>query len=308
MPIGGTFSRADFPRLYAMRLAFMDKLIGPNDWPEVEKLWESLFNIESSSRLREEHLEYGGFGSFNTLEENEAVQYDQLVEGPRKTYTHALYGLGYQIGYLAAKHDLDGIIKKHAPELGRSCRMTIQTLAASFWNGIFATQTTADGLYYASASHTYVRGGGTWSNLATSNPVLGHSALETGLVAFQGQKDLMGNPMPLPYEKLLIPPALDPLAHELLKSNMRHDTTTHASSYLTGKLTPVVWPFLTSSTMWVILAPKQYTKIFWYWNIKPETDHGFDFDTSAAKTKTLFAGCFGATDARGSYCSSGAGA
>ena len=300
-------SRADFPRLYSQRLAFLKKLIGPDEWPEAEKQWERYFRVEPSSKLREEFLMYGGMGSFNLINENESVTYDNIVQGDRKTLTHDLWGLGFQIGYLAAKHDLDGIIKKNAPELGRAMRMSVQTDAAAFWNGAFDTQLTADGLSYFNASHTFLRGGGTWSNRSATDATLGHAALETGLVAFRNMKDLMGNPMPLPYETLLTAPALEPLVHELLKSDLRHDTTTHAKSFVAGKLTPESWPFLTTTTAWMILSPSKYRQVYWLWNIRPETDHGFDFDTNAAKTKTLLAYCYGAVDGRGAYGSKGTG-
>ena len=307
MAVGGVFARADFPRLYAQRLPFLKKLIGADDWPEVEKTWMPLFRIETSNRLREEHLMHAGMGSFNSMEENEAVSYDNIVQGPKKTYTHTMYGLGFQIGYLSAKHDLDGIIKRHAPELGRSARMTIQTLAAAFWNGSFATYTTADGQYVVDTDHTYIRGGGTFSNEASTNPELGHSALEAVLVQFANQKDLMGNPQPLPYEKLLIPPDLEPVAFELLRTDRVTGSDNWNKSFIYNKLTPVVWPFLSDSAAWWVIAPKQYTQVYWYWNIKPETTHGYDFDTEAAKTKTLFACSFGATDPRGIVGSDGGG-
>jgi len=305
MPGAGPMMRRDFPKLYAERLPYIREMIGPDEWPEVDNMWEQFFSVENSDRMREEMLQYAGFGYFREMGENDAVTYDALVQGPSKVINHVLYGLGYQIGYLAAKHDLDGIINKNAPELGRSLRMSVQTLAASFWNGSFDTQTTPDGQYYFSTAHTFVRGGGTWSNRSSTDATLGHTALETALVNFMKQKDLMGNPMPLSAKSLMIPPDLEPIAYELTQSRMRHDTTTHAESYVYNKVRPIVWPFLTITTMWVVLGPKEHRKVKWYWNIRPETSHGFDFDREAAKTKTLFACSFGAWDGRGTYGSRG---
>lgn len=306
MPGAIPFSRSDFPKLYAQRLAYIKKLIGVERWPEAERQWEGLFRIEPSSKMREEFLEYSGLGSFRELAENENVTYDNIIQGPKKVFTHLVYGLGYQIGWLAGEHDLDGIINKHAPALGRAMRNTIQVQAAAFWNGAFTVQKTADGLYYFDTGHTYVRGGGTWDNMPSVVTTLGHTALETAIVSFRTQKDLMGEPQPLPCTRLLIPPAYEPMAHELLVSGLRHDTTTHADSFLTKKLTVESWPYLTITTMWAVLAPKEYTEIYWFWNVKPETTHGFDFDSGAAKTKTLYACSLGAVDPRGSYGSKGA--
>jgi hypothetical protein len=125
-------------------------------------------------------------------------------------------------------------------------------------------------------------------------------------VNFLKQKDFMGNPMPLSAETLLIPPDLEPLAYELTQSRMRSDTTTHAESYIYNKVRPVVWPFLTIPTAWMILGPKAQRKVVWFWNSRPETSHGYDFDREAAKTKTIFSCSFGAKDARGTYGSKGA--
>lgn len=306
MPGSGPLLRSDFPKLYAQRLPYIRELIGPEDWPEVDNMWEQFFDVESSDRLREEFLQYAGFGMFREMGENDSVTYDQIVQGPSKVIQHVLYGLGFQIGYLAAKHDLDGIINRNAPELGRALRMSVQTLAASFWNGSFDTYTTPDGQTYFSTAHTFVRGGGTWSNRSSTDASLGHAALETALVAFMKQKDMMGNPQPLMPETLLIPPDLAPIAFELTQSQKRHDTTTNAMSYVYNSVQPVKWPFLTVTTMWAVLGRKQDRKVKWFWNIRPETSHGFDFDREAAKTKTLFAASFGAVDARGSWGSKGA--
>jgi len=298
--------RADFPKLYASRLAFLEELIGPDSWPEADNQWERYVSVKSSKKMREEFLQYAGFGLFNQMGENDSVTYDQMLQGPEKNVTHTLYGLGFQINFLTQIHDLDNLIAKNAPELGRSMRMSVQTLAAALWNGAYDTVTTADGQNLFSTAHTFIRGGGTFSNRSSTDASLGHTALETGLVNFRLQKDFMGNPMPLQPKTLLIPPALEPIAHELMNSNMRHDTTTHADSFVAGKLNIESWPFLTITTAWQILGRKEDMKIFWFWSFKPQTFHGFDFDRHTAKTKIMFVSSTVPVDPRGTYGSKGA--
>lgn len=299
MPGATPLSTSDFPRHYRNRAPYIKKLIGPDDWKEVDQQWERYFNMTTSNRIREEFLYYAGFGRFVEMGENEAVTYDKIVQGPKKSIEHTLWGLGFQIGYLAAKYDLDSLIKRNAPALGYSMRMSIQALAAQFYNGLAATYTTADGQYILDSAHTYVRGSGTFSNLSSST--LSQEALENGLIAFKNQKDLMQNPQPMMARTLLLPPALEPLAHEILMSSLRSDTTTNATNYMKGRLTPEAWPWITSTTQWVILAPKEQLKLYWIWNIRPETSHGFDFDRAAAKTKVMFAQSVVGVDPRGIY-------
>lgn len=306
MPGAGPIMLADFPKLFGQRLAYINELIGPEDWPEADNMWERYFDVKGSNRIREEFLQYAGFGLFRQMEENDPVTYDQMLEGPSKSVTHVLYGSGFQIGFLAGQFDLDGIIMRNAPELGRSLRVSVQTLGAGFWNGAFDTETTPDGLTFYNTAHTNIRGGGTQSNRSATAATLGHSALETALTSFMRFKDYMGNPSPMMPEELLIPPELEPVAFELLKSRMRSDTATHAESFLYGKLAPSVWPFLTTTTAWHVLGPKRDRKVKWFWGIRPVTTNGYDFDKEAAKTKTLFASSFGAMDWRGAYGSKGA--
>jgi hypothetical protein len=296
-------SRGDFRKLYADLLPYLKEIIGPDSWPEVDQQWERYFNVISSDRMREEWLLTAGFGNFMEMNENENVVYDSMLQGPSKSVTHTLYGKGFQIGLLAARHDLHGIASKNAAALGRSQRVSIQELAAAFYNGAFTTTTTADGLSLCNAAHTYIRGGGTWSNYSTAT--LGQTALETALVAFRKQKDLQGNPQPLRPVTLLVPPDLEPVAFELSESRLRSDTTTHAESFLYNKLTTESWPNLTITTAWFILGPKSESKNYWIWNIRPETSHGFNFDNEAAKTKALFACSTAAVDPRGTYGSRG---
>jgi len=293
--------QSDFQKLYADRLPYLNRLIGPDDWKEVEQQWESYFRIEPSSKMREEMLMWGGFGLFREIPENDAITYDKILQGPNKVFTHALYGLGFEIGFLADENDLDGIIKKNAPELGRSMRMSIQTLAATFFNNAFAGSLTADGQYFFDTDHTYVRGAGTWQNRPTVLAALGQSALESGIISFASQKDLMGNPMPMQVNKLVIPPALAPVAHELTQSILRSDTSTNAANFIKGTVTTEVWPFLTTSTQWMLSGPKEQSKVFWFWRLKPRTSHGYDFEREVAKTKTLFSCSLGAVTPHGWY-------
>jgi phage major head subunit gpT-like protein len=255
--------------------------------------------------MREEYLEYGGFGKFTSLGENDSVTYDQMVQGPSKSVTHTLYGRGFQVSFLASKDDLDGIIARNAPELKRSMRVSVQTTAAALWNNAFSTTLTADGQFLCDDDHTYLRGGSTFSNTPGS-VALGHASLETALISFRKIKNFMGDPAPMIPSTLLIPPDLEPIAHELIASSLRHDTTTHADSWLTGKLSIESWPFLSSATAWWVLSPKDQLKVYWMWRIRPETTHGFDFDKSTAKTKTLYACSTAAIDPRGVYGTPGA--
>jgi hypothetical protein len=298
------FTRETFHRAYANRIPYIDDYIGPERWKDPSLIWSSLFNVKSSKRMTEQIPTFAGLGLFEDMIENGSVNYDNMVQGPYKSYTHVQYGLGYQIGWMAAQQDLDGFSKKYATHLKRSLRMSLETLGASFFDGTFATYTTADGEYVCDTDHKYVRGAGEFSNKTTA--ALGHTALETALVAFMNQKDLQGLPQPQNPSKILCKPDLAPMLHELLQSPMRHDTTTHAKSYVFGKVAPVIWPFLSSSTAWWILGDKKNTEINWYWNAKPQTSHGFHFDSHTAKTKVLFICSFGASDPRAIYGSTGA--
>ena len=295
----GVFKRSDMPKLYAQQLPFINELIGPDSWPEGDQQWTRYFNIISSNRLREEFQYYGGFGRFQLMGENDAVTYDKILQGPTKTVTHKMHGLGYQIGYLAAKHDLNGIIRRNAPELGYAMRQSIQSLAADFYNGLGDTYTTADGQFVVDGSHTYVRGAGTFSNLSSST--IGQGALEAGWVAFRKQKDLMQNPQPIPVRTLLVASDLRPLADEIITSTKRHDTATNANNFLADRFVVEDWPWITNTTQWLLLGPKESLKVHWIWNIRPETSHGYDFDREAAKTKTLFASSVVGVDPRGVY-------
>jgi len=297
------FERGDFPRHYAARLPYINKLIGPERWKTPQFMFNQLFKFEPSKRIREEFPTYAGLGLHESMTEGAKVNYDKMVQGPYKSFTHVQYGLGFQIGFQSAKQDLDGFTKKYATHLRRSLDYSLETQGADILNGAFATYTTADGQYLCSDSHTYIRGGGTWDNKATA--ALGHTALEAALVSFMQLKDMQGQPQPLTPAEIWYPPALDPMVHELLKSRTRHDSTTDASSYVYGKVSPKCWPFITTSTYWFIMAPKADREIYWFWNSKPFVSHGFDFDTHTAKTKNLYVMSMGAVDPRGIYGSTG---
>jgi hypothetical protein len=243
---GGPMLINQFTKLFASRLPYLTELIGPDTWKESPEVWQQLYNVKTSKKLQEQFLLWGGFGPFAEMAENGAVTYDMMEQGPSFTVSHTLYGLGFQIGFLVGQWDMDGIIGRCAPELARSMRNTIQLLAAAPWNGAVFQTKTADGLYLLSASHTFIRASGTWSNYP-GNVALSNTSLETALVAFQKMKNPMGDPMAMEPAYLVIPPDLTVLANKLLATPKLTGGDYNDVSYVYNKLTPIVWPYLTSS-------------------------------------------------------------
>jgi hypothetical protein len=291
-----------FAKLFASRLAYLTELIGPDKWTDADEIWKRFYNEKTSSKMREDFLMWGGFGPFATMAENDAVTYDSMLQGPSLSVTHTLYGLGFQIGFLVGQWDMDGIISRCAPELARSMRNSIQILAAAPWNGAFATTKTADGLYLCSASHTYIRGGGTWSNLGTGD--ITQTSMELALRAFMNLKNPMGQYIAMEPKYLICTPGDYHQAVKVMGTPKAMATSNNDISAVYNSLEIVVWPHLTDG-YWFVVADKGQTSMDWFWAIRPQTSSGFDFDKEAAKTKTLFACSQGVADPRGIYGSAG---
>ncbi|MFO8112747.1 MAG: Mu-like prophage major head subunit gpT family protein, partial [Desulfosalsimonadaceae bacterium] len=99
-------------------------------------------------------------------------------------------------------------------------------------------------------------GGGTWSNLATASG-LAYSTLQSAILAFENQTDHRGKKINQTPMVLLVPPALEMKALELLKSIGMPESANNepnAVRLARPRLRMVVWPYLTSSTAWYLIG------------------------------------------------------
>lgn len=293
---GNVMLRSRYTDLFSSRLAFLDEILFEHfDAPGIS--YPKVFHMRDSSRAYEEVTGITGFSQFSEKNEGSTVDYDTLLQGFDKRFTHLTYAKGYQISFEAMDDDLDGAITNAAPALARAARSSIETTIWGTINGGFATTTTPDGAYLFSNSHLQVNGG-TADNLISGD--LSIANLEAAILLFDSlvdDRDLIIEAEPA---MLIIPPELRWTAHEILKSQLRSDTAENATNAFNQiGLEIVMSKYLTGDDDWFLFARPDQHRVLVYWRMDPVTDHTLDFDTGNMKSKMTYRLSTGASDWRG---------
>ena len=288
--------RAQYTDLFESRLPYIDEILFEvYDAPTLT--YPEVFNIRPSSRAHDEITAITGFEQFNVKTEGDKVDYDKLLQGFDKRYTHRTFAKGFQISFEAMEDDLDGAISDAAPALARVARNSIETDAWGDFNNGFGTVTTPDGSAFFALGHPLV-GGGTFDNLISGD--ISQATLESGLNIYDDMRDDRNQLIMLKASMLIIPPELRWVTHELLKSQLRSDTANNASNALSQVgLKVVESPYLTGDDDWFLSTDSSQHRLLYYWRMEPMSDHALDFDTGNMKSKMTYRMSHGPADWRG---------
>lgn len=274
-----TFSKSVVPGLFALM---------NSSGPAQAKFWDRLVTTKNSKRAYEESAYFAGLGYFQEKPEGESIAYDDFIQGPTKRWAHKTYGLGMRVTEEAIEDNLYSDVPTEwsdmAKELGASADNTYEVLVHDMFNG--TSKTAGDAVAVFSISHVKL-GGGTWSNLASSAAALSATSLKAAILDFEATTNDRGMQQIIKPKRLLVPPALEWTARELLNSAYDPESANNAiNSIQSRNLELIVDPFLTSSTAWFLIAEKSPIIVF---NRRPKKfEQDGDFDTGDWKAKGTF--------------------
>lgn len=275
------FSKSIVPGLFALMTEEYKR------YPEV---WRDLVDVRSSKRAYEENAWMTGYGVVPIKAEGAALTYDARVQGYTKRWTHNTSAMGARITEEAIEDDLYGVMRSAAKDLGVAARETRHIRVAAIFNTGFGTGThsAGDGLAIFSGSHTWPTGS-TWSNLATAS-ALSYSTLQAAILAFEAKTDARGKKFMQTPTTLLVPPALEMKARQLLESvGTPEDANNSINAIKSGRprLRMVVWNHLTSPTAWFLLGEKAQRDdgLIVFERVGVSFTREGDFDTGDAKFK-----------------------
>lgn len=278
------FADAYVPGLFALMT---------EEYKRFPEVWRELVKTERSEKPYEECSFISGLAVVPKKGEGDPVVYDARIMGHKKRWTHDTYALGMRITEEAIEDDQYNVMKDGARELGVSARETRHIAVAQIFNTGFVTtyHTAGDTLAIFSGSHVKL-GGGIWSNVATAS-ALSYSTLQSALLAFESQTDHRGKKMMQTPATLLVPPALEYKALELLETVGQPENannTINAVRRARPSLRLVVWPYLTSATAWFLIGDnaRMTTGLTHFERVGVQFGKEGDFDTGDAKFKTRF--------------------
>src|SRR4030042_86634 len=215
--------------------------------PEV---WRQIVRVERSGKYKEEIAYNTGLGLVPKKGEGDPIPTDRRLAGPKKAWVHDTYALSGRITEEAIEDDQYGTMRDFARELGVSARETRHVIVAEPFNTSFVTtyHTAGDGGALFASSRTKL-GGGTWSNLATAS-ALSYSTLQNAILAFESQTDHRGKRIMQTPATLLVPPALEYKALQLLETVGQPESANNdinATKRARPSLKLIVWPYLPST-------------------------------------------------------------
>jgi len=268
--------------------------------------WMGIFHKHTTKRAYEEDTKVSGLGSMTLKPEGDSINFDVPIMGAGVRYTPSSYGLGFRITREMWDDDLYMIMDKMAAELGRASSYKIEVDAWSVLNNAFNTSFAgADGLPLISTAHTRLDGGANQSNRPSVDVDFSATSYQAALDHFKILNDDRGRPIVMTPSLLIISPAFEWAAREILESEFKPYTANNEINVLRsdGKVDYITSRYLTDDDSWFLLAPNHDLNFFW--RVRPETGEADDFLTGDALFKIYARYSKGFTEWRGVYGSSG---
>jgi len=272
-----------------LRKIFMDEYA----LPEGHK--DTLYGMEKSNKSVEYDLGIGGMGDMEEFDGT--IPYDDFKQQYRVSYTHKEWVKGIKIERKLVDDDLYSIINKRPMSLALVSKRTQEKHASSVFNNAFNTSVFAggDGLALCAGAHTRIGTTNTQSNTGTT--ALSATAVEATRLLMRAFKDETDNLLIARGDTLLVPPALEETAWEIVNATGKMDTADNNPNFNKGKYKIIVWDYLSDSNNWFMIDSKM-SKMFlkWFNRIPTEFNKDKDFDTYIAKWSVYSRYSYGFSD------------
>lgn len=253
-----------------IRSQFSD-LFGSNMLPVLEELFrveierhpsrrEALFKVVPHMRDIWQYSEQHDLDLYSTVEEGSEYSFKRRKAGSNKTFSMVKYGLGFSISEEMVDDGKFDEIGDLVRKLGRSGMESQEIKAMNVYNNGFDSETTADGAYVYSATHS-LPSGGSYRNLLSTAADLSTTSLDTALADFEtqfvGDSGIIYRMVP---RCLLVHPSQKRYAKELVGSELKADTAdNNLNSFQDDQLVVMSSPHLTDSDAWFLQAAPEET-------------------------------------------------
>lgn len=291
-------------------------------YKELPEQYSQVFNVQSSSKAVETDYRMGGFGLWEKKDSAGSVKYQDPTGTQPLQYIHEEFGSGFSVERKLVDDEQYGTINKMSASLSRAARATIETHAATIFNTSF-TQNGFDGAPLISRSHVRLDGGALNNQLsagfgtAVNDGALSDRNLKGALIQARAQVDDRGILIQCVPRILVVPPALEFVAHTLLGgANLSAAGTgsgmTNDINVIKSRLRIVVLDYISaaqggSDTAWWVIDPT-VAELNFFWRKKLEFKNEQDFSTMQAKYQGYMRFSVGYSDYRGLVGSLGSGA
>ena len=281
---------------------------GYNQHPlEFVKVFESM----DSDKAYEEAVMLVGTGLSPRKAEGAPVSYDSIRQGFTARFNQLTYAMGIIFTYEMLKFNQYDLGFKKAQFIGRSMRVTQETINWNIlnrgFNSSYTMGTGHDGKELFSTIHPNISGG-TYSNTLATQADFSHAALEQLLINIGNAVDDRGLPVAIKATKLIGPTALEFEFARVLKSVQESGTANNDINAIRTERTleTVISHYLDDADAWFVQtdAPNGLRRFVSEAAAAPVQEN--DFDTRNLKFASFFMEASGWEDPRGLYGVSGA--
>lgn len=232
-----------------------------------------LFNIQSSTRSKEEHVGIGGINdaAWEGYEKSGRVGEVDFSQGYLSTFTPKEYPVDVVVKRKLLDDDQYGIIGDTARRLGISSMQLRERHAASVFNNAFSSSFVGgDGVSLCNDSHPdNPNSSGTQDNAYALE--LSATNIETMRIAMMQYKDDAGNVLGVMPDTILVPLALENTARIATQSMNKPGSMDNDVNPQNGRWNIVVWPYLTDTNAWFMMdSVWMRESLIWYNRITPE--------------------------------------
>ena len=283
-------TRSQFQRVFVPGLR---DVIGLN-YRMKEAQFGKIYNMMTSSASFEEDYHIAGLGLPQLTEEDAEIPRDKMYRGPSIRYNHADFTLGIGFSHQFQRDVKINIMNERGKALANSFAQLPEILVADDFNNGFtafnvATQPYGAALGYDNvalfaSNHPMARGGGSGgqvqSNVLATASTLSVSSyrdmLTLGRLMFDDTGVLR---ITINLKDLVIPPQLEFVGKEIVKSAGRPDTANRADNVTKDATGVIVWDFLLNPKFWFMVADKSNHKLKYYTREKFGTRSWLQDDT-----------------------------
>ena len=275
-------------------------------YDEVPEQYSQIFNVLSSTKAQEFDYHLGAMGEWNELgtpmstvangTDMPSIEYSKIHAGNQVIYTHHEFARGFMVERKFMDDEQYGVIEKFTADLSRAGRYKVENDAFAVLNNAF-TNVGYDGKALIAEDHPLIDSPKTVSNRIYST-TFDSATIQKALTLGRNQLDNAGKKVQMKFDTIVVPPALEWKAYEILNSALKAGTNNNDKNVLSGILNVKVVDFLTSDTAWFLMDSKRHQLNF-FWRVKPEFGREKDFDTLVSKYSGYMRYSAGYSDFRG---------
>jgi hypothetical protein len=257
------------------------------DYPST---YPTIFNVKPTTFAYDDDLKIAGFPMATQINEGDRVVYQDMLNINTVRYTSVMMVQAFRVSEQMMDDQKVNIIREPMRRLAHSLIVAKEQRHANIFNLGFAANpafTAGDGVPLFNLVHPLGMGGLTASNRLAVDSDIGIASVQEALALCRYSVDDRNHVQKFTPRFLVVSPSDEFTANEIVRSQLKPGFVTNDKNVLQDlyNLQVVVWPELTDTDAWFVVAdkPQQYLKS--YQRRDPRPDQGEDFDTFSLKFK-----------------------